>query len=116
MQNFFNLSGGNIGMALKFWLCSIEKVDENKLYLNPITEPELPAYPDEIWQSLLFQFQIHQKISKTDLIKIYGQGNMAWITRYTNQLAKAGLLEVSEKDVFLMPSEIRYFIEKNYAS
>ena len=116
MHRFFSLSGGNIGIALKFWLASIEKVDENKVYIQPINMPELPAYPDEVWQSLLFQFQLHQKISKTDLIKIYGQDNSDWIARYTNQLVKTGLLESSEKDIFVMPSDIRYFIEKTYAN
>ncbi len=116
MQRFFSMSEGNIGLALKYWVGSIEKVDENKIVINPIEQPDLPKFPDEIWQSLLFQFQLHLKLTKTDLFNIYSDENKEWITRYISQLVKAGLIENSEKDVYSMPSDIRYFIEKIYAA
>ena len=116
MQRFFTLSQGNIGLALKLWIGSIEKVDENKFNINPIESPELPEFPDEIWKSLLYQFQLHSKLTKLDLNSIYSEEHKGWIERYLVQLVKAGLIENAEKDVYAMPSEIRYFIEKNYAN
>ncbi|MFK8038086.1 MAG: hypothetical protein AB8B74_07340 [Crocinitomicaceae bacterium] len=115
MQRFFTMSKGNIGLALKYWIGSISNIDENKFTIEPISEPDLPSFPDETWQSILYQFQLHQKLSKKDLNKIYGDGNTEWINRYTNQLTKANLITNPEKDVFIMPSDIRYFIEKTYA-
>lgn len=115
MQRFFNLSKGNIGIALKLWISSIELVDENKITINPNYELDLPSFPNEIWQSLLYQFQIHHHLTLKDIIRIYGDDSKNWILRYTNQLVMAGLVENYEKDIYSIPSDIRYFIEETYA-
>ncbi|MFK8044497.1 MAG: hypothetical protein AB8B72_03310 [Crocinitomicaceae bacterium] len=116
MQRFFNMSKGNIGLALKFWIGSISNIDENKFSIEPIQSPDFPDFPDETWQSIMYQFQLHKKLSIKDLNKIYGKGNNEWISRLTSQMVKAGLIINSEKDIFTMPSDIRYFIEKTYAN
>jgi len=115
MQRFFTMSKGNIGIALKYWIGSISNIDENKFSIEPIQSPDFPPFPDETWQSIMYQFQLHKKLSIKDLNKIYGKGNSEWISRLTNQMVKAGLIINSEKDIFTMPSDIRYFIEKTYA-
>lgn len=114
MQRFFSLSKGNIGIALKLWVSSIELVDENKITINPTPELDLPPFPNEIWRSLLYQFQIHQNLTFKNLIHIYGDENKDWIIRYTNQLVMAGLVENQEKNIYTIPSDIRYFIEETY--
>jgi len=113
LNRLFITSGGNIGLALRLWISSIENVDENKIMIVPTPRLDLPSMPNEIWQSLTYQFQIHQQLYRHELYNIYGEGNKEWINRNLLELVKAGLLKNPEKDFFEMPSDVRYFIEKD---
>ena len=112
MQRFYYNGKGNVGMALKYWISSIESVDENNILISPVQAAELPPFPDEVWQSMSYQFQLHKKLSRNDLCAIYGESNKDWINRHLIQFEKAGLIKNIEKELFEMPSDIRFFIEK----
>ncbi len=113
LNKFYTLSKGNVGLALRLWISSIENVDENKIEISPASRLEFPVLPNEIWQSLIYQFQVHQQLYKHELYKIYGDGNKDWINRNLTELVKSGLLRNPEKDFYEMPSDVRYFIEKD---
>lgn len=112
LNRYYEAAEGNIGLALRLWIASIENVDENKLYLHPIQKITLPKVPSEIWQSLLYQFQIHKQLHRTELYRIYGNENKDWIDRNLSQLLKSKLLVNTERDFYELPSDIRYYIEK----
>ncbi|MFD1553946.1 hypothetical protein DNU06_13925 [Putridiphycobacter roseus] len=112
MQRFYQNAKGNVGMALKYWISSIESVDENNIVISPVPAAVLPPFPDEVWQSMIYQFQLHKRLSRNDLNAIYGDSNKVWIYRHLILLEKAGLIKNIEKDLFEMPSSIRFFIEK----
>ena len=112
LNKFYTLSQGNVGLALRLWISAIAEVDENKITLNPSTNLDLPAMPNETWQSLVYQFQIHKQLYIQELFEIYGKANVGWIKRQLNELVKSGILRHPERDFYEMPSEVRYFIEK----
>ena len=112
LNKFYTLSKGNVGVALRLWISAINTVDENKITVNPPANLELPQMPSEIWQSLVYQFQIHKQLYLSELYEIYGNDNRAWINRNLTELVKAGILKHPEKDFYTIPSDVRYFVEK----
>ena len=112
MHKFYTLSKGNIGLALRLWISAIEDIDENKITVNPIPRLDFPIQSNEMWLSLMYQFQIHKQLYIKELYTIYGPNNSHWISNNLLEMVKAGVLKNSEKDFYELPSDVRYFIEK----
>ena len=112
-SKFHTTSKGNIGLALRQWLANIEASDENKIVMGSVNHYKLPAFTDEIWKNILYQFHIHKNLSRIELYELYGTQNKAWINRSITSMLKAGLLKTVEKNTFEINPEVKPYLENS---
>lgn len=110
---FHATSKGNVGLALRQWLANIEIANENKIVMGKVIDYKLPAFNDEIWKNILYQFHIHKNLSRNELYELYGSQNKAWINRSISAMLKAGLLKTVEKNTFEINSEVKPYLENS---
>jgi len=108
---FHQSSNGNIGLALRQWIASIDNIEENKIFINQVNPINIPAIQDEVWKNLLYQFHIHKNLNRQELYLLYGVENKAWINRTILALLKSGLLITVEKNTFEINPELKPYIE-----
>ena len=112
-SKFYTTSKGNIGLALRQWLANIAASDENKIVMGSVNHYKLPAFTDEIWKNILYQFHIHKNLSRIELYELYGTQNKAWINRSITSMLKAGLLKTVEKNTFEINPEVKPYLENS---
>ncbi|MFZ0389716.1 MAG: hypothetical protein WAN36_04580, partial [Calditrichia bacterium] len=105
----FNISRGNVGVALHIWISLIDKISENRLFLH---QPQMPSLAplddlDNDWMILLSTLVLHRRLSVQRLLRITGL-EQAELQPQVAKLKRSGLITenragVLETDPYLHP-------------
>ncbi len=101
-SRLFAISGGNIGNSLTQWISSIQKYENNRIFLNPpasLPELQLSDFEYSLYP-LLIQFLLHKhadtgKIARLMLVK---PGQKEDILQKIRALKRAGILKAVGKN------------------
>ncbi len=99
-NSYFDISSGNIGFALHYWISNIQKVNQNMLDIRPpvrITEDALRDLQMD-WIVWLQQFILHKKLTPERLMQISGQTDTT-ISEIMHTLKRSGIILEEQPDI-----------------
>jgi amino acid transporter len=108
---FYQSSKGNVGLAMRQWIANIIDIDENKITISDDFNFDFPELTDDLWKNILYQFQLHKNLNRTELYAIYGIDNKAWINRVIASMLKVQLLKTIEKNTFEINPIMKPYVE-----
>lgn len=111
-SKIYELSGGNIGIALHLWIYTIREMKKNNLLVSPLMVETVKGF-DELpsWiRLLLIQFLIHKRLSVVKLMRVTKE-NKSEVKKKLAHLTRLELIQQVEQDVFELQIDIFRFIE-----
>ena len=116
-NSYFDISTGNIGYALHYWVSNIQNVNQNVIEMRPpvkIGDETLRNLQIE-WIVWLQQFLLHKKLTPERLSQISGQSDSV-IAGIIHTLKRSGIILEDTKDIysinpFLQPLLVKRFRE-----
>lgn len=106
------LSGGNVGAALRLWLSSIEAASDELIEVREPVIPAMPLIKEMDWMVLLCQFVLHKRLRLSQLTRVYDPAT-ADLEHLLSSLLRAGLIEEQVNQTYqLNPYLIRPIIRQ----
>lgn len=117
-SRYFTMSGGNVGVALQYWLANIGVVRDNTLYINTphIWDTTVLGMLKPEWYLLIIQLLLHKRGNLRKLSRLLRE-NPQDIKETIDILLRAGIIEeknpgVYELNVLLYPFILKKLSEK----
>jgi hypothetical protein len=118
-SKYFTVSGGNVGVALQFWLANIEDVQDDTLYIRTPHQPDISIF-DALkpgWFLIIIQLMLHKRANLRKLARIC-RDNLQEIKENIDILLRSGILVektpgVYELNTLFYPHLQRKLIEKD---
>lgn len=107
-----SLSGGNIGLAFRIWLNSLEQMEGNELTLGPLRRPDFPSLQDHIWKGVIYQFILHNSLSREDVFTLFGDHGREQLVRVLGNMRRSGLMKENEEGTLYLNEAQRPYIEQ----
>jgi len=116
-NSYFDISAGNIGFALYYWVSNIQKINQNTLEIRPpvrITEDALQNLQMD-WIVWLQQFLLHKKLTPQRLEQISGQTDTV-IAEIIHSMKRSGIIVEEHPDIlsinpFMQPILVKHLKE-----
>lgn len=112
MSRFYRRSGGNVGLALRFWLQSIKEVDGSVIQIEDPGDVSFPDIDNSNWKVLIYQLFLHRSLSLSRLQMMFGDESLPWLRQHLSALKRTGLIEETGLEVFALNDLCRPYIEK----
>lgn len=116
MTKFYRRSKGNVGLALRFWLCGIRQVNGDAIRVE---DPGLLRFPDiknVNWKVIIYQLFLHRALSSERLLQMFEDEGAEWLRVNIRALKRIGLIEETSREVFALNDFARPYIEDWFAS
>ncbi|MCK5824774.1 MAG: amino acid permease [Ichthyobacteriaceae bacterium] len=110
-ENIYSKSKGNVGTALNIWLSSIVEDEEGNL---EIKSPKINAFPSIIspeWKLVLYQFILHDRISKKHIKEIFNKSEQVWVERTLLEMTKSNLIYKHSNNFYSLNGGSKYYVE-----
>jgi amino acid transporter len=118
-SKYYSVSGGNVGVALQYWLANIEDVKDNTLFIRSPQMPDISALDtmESGWYLLIIQLLLHKRANLRKLARIMRE-NVQEIKETIDILLRAGIVEeknpgVYELNTLFYPFLLRKLNEKD---
>lgn len=112
MNRFYRRSGGNVGLALRFWLQSIKEVDGSVIHIEDPGEISFPDIDNNNWKVLIYQLFLHRSLSLSRIQLMFADESPQWLRQHLAALKRTGLIEETGLEVFALNDLCRPYIEK----
>lgn len=108
-SSYFSYSEGNIGIALQTWMSNIKKVENNTLFIQKPTQPDLTIfnYLETPWMIFIMQFILHKRMNLKKLARV-SKENETVIQNKVAILKRSGIIiemgdGILEINPFMLP-------------
>lgn len=112
MNRFYRRSGGNVGLALRFWLQSIKEVDGSVIRIEDSGHVTFPDIDNNNWKVLIYQLFLHRSLSLSRIQLMFGEESAQWLRQQLAALKRTGLIEETGLEVFALNDLCRPYIER----
>ncbi|MFC2088393.1 hypothetical protein ACFLSX_02245 [Calditrichota bacterium] len=112
-NKYFDISEGNIGQAIHYWISNITKVKSQLLYIqNPVSVSDKVLNKiNKDWLLIMQQFMLHKHLSSERLSRIMGDGSST-LLQLLISFRRSGLIQDIQPDVFQISPYIQPIITK----
>ena len=112
-EKFANNANGNVGVAMLNWLASIEKFEDDLVYVRTNNSNKLPASFPMSWSILLTHLILHDKLHLNNILEIFHLQDKATINSVIKELKYTKLIkEVFNNTYTVEPSVSKTLIEE----
>jgi hypothetical protein len=118
-SKYYSVSGGNVGVALQYWLANIEDVKDKTLFIRSPQMPDISALDtmEPGWYLLIIQLLLHKRANLRKLARIMRE-NVQEIKETIDILVRSGIVEeknpgVYELNTLFYPFLLRKLNEKD---
>lgn len=112
MDSIHEASGGNIGLALRLWLSSIDQVSDQKIHISEIEALHFPEVERMGWKVLLFQMILHKSMQTEEIMALFHTETKSWVNNLLKTLVNSGLLEEKNKNIYRVRKSCTPYIEE----
>ena len=105
------LCEGNIGLANLIWIAGIKDVEEGNVYLKEFKYTKMPDVLLPIWELILLQIVIHNKIKVKSLCQLFEGENYEFINEQISSLVRMKILISDEGVLCVNPLIYSYLIK-----
>ena len=118
-EQYAQISKGNIGVTMLRWLASIERFENDKIYISPKRDFKLPSLLPNHWANLLTQVVLHQVMHRDTIYQIFRMQDRKVVAKVIKDLVLTGLLvEISKNtysiDQFVVKSVLEQLQSEKY--
>ena len=107
-----NISEGNIGLANLIWISGVNNIEEDNISLKEFKSTKIPDVLLPIWELILLQIVIHQKIKVKDLCLLFNYEKYEFVNEQISNLVRMKLL-ISEDGILSINPFIYVFVIKH---
>jgi hypothetical protein len=111
-EQLFQLSRGNIGLALQIWLRSVDRDQNGRYILRKPMAVKFPEISDPVWQNMLQQLALHHALSPGRFRKLYQDMPHEWQSARLNELKTSRLLASPDGPELRLHNAIRPYVQK----
>ncbi|UKN02608.1 hypothetical protein K6119_03665 [Paracrocinitomix mangrovi] len=111
LAKYHSTSNGVVGLALSQWVASIDRKEDNDLFVSAPKRIEFPGIERVELKNLIYQLLIHYGLTKNELYKIYGKEHKNWIDRTLNVLLQSKLIKVNEREAHFIDPIAKPYVE-----
>lgn len=118
-SKYYSVSGGNVGVALQYWLANIEDVKDKTLFIRTPQMPDISVLDTmkSGWYLLIIQLLLHKRANLRKLARIMRE-NVQEIKETIDILLRSGIVEeknpgVYELNTLFYPFILRKLNEKD---
>ncbi|MEN8139136.1 MAG: amino acid permease [Bacteroidota bacterium] len=106
-----NKSGGNIGIALNYWIKNIDKNKDDQLFIRKGEELDFPNITNPNWKIVLYQLVIHNRLTEHQIKSIYGENEYANIMNTMDEIVKSGLILKQAHNTYALNKRAKHYVE-----
>ena len=110
MEQYYQLSKGNIGVALHQWQANITNVENNLLQIQYPVVYEMPEIKEQEWLVLLAQFILHKHLTLSRIKRIFNHESKEQSFFLLQNLMRSGLIEQVMGSTYRIPPYLVGFV------
>jgi hypothetical protein len=112
-EKYASGSRGNIGVAMLRWISSIEKYDQETVFVKEFKEDKLPGILPVSWAILLTHLVLHEKLHIKNMIAIFHLQDKSKVHSVVKELLYTKLIKESSKNTYkIEPVVLKSVIEQ----
>lgn len=112
MTKFYRRSKGNVGLALRFWLCGIRQINGDAIRVEDPGSWRFPDVQNVNWKVIIYQLFLHRALSAERMMMMFEDEGAEWLRVNIRALKRVGLVEETGRDVFALNDFARPYIEE----
>ena len=99
-EKYGNLAKGNVGVTMLKWLASIEKYEDETVFVKPIESNTLPASLPLSWSVLLTHLVLHDRMHLNNILEVFHLQDKATVNGVIKELKYTRLISEVSKNTF----------------
>ncbi len=112
-EKYASEANGNIGVAMLRWLASIERFEDETVFVSDFKADKLPSVLPVAWAMLLTHLVLHERLHLNNMIEIFHLQDKSMVNSVVKELKYTKLIkEVSKNTFAIEPLVLKPIIEQ----
>ena len=112
VKKLYRRSDGNVGLALRFWVRSINQVSKGAIWVSDPGSITMPDIRNANWKAVLYNLYLHRSLSLERLTLLFHLEGETWLRHQLSTMKRASLVVEVGKDVFEINRSLRPYLEQ----